>query len=414
MPNSPISEHIKDRIKTALRVPYYRQLWGDSVLTFNNLPLSNRHLFDAETISDSYAVNEKEISYCFFSSGTVSTPRMIPFTAQEWKNRAAYRAACYAQCGVRKTDKAAILLPFGPWIAGPSAQSALIELGCTSFPIGLLANEAEIEGFISIIEKHSINVLITTPSFLESFLDILEKNKKNLKLRLIITSGEYLHGELKKRAREVCYAETFSAYGSSESFIGIECRCSNGFHFDPQLILVETIDKKTNKPTKAGGRIVITNPLAEAVPLIRYELEDLGKISYSKCACGSNLPRIIWQGRESKNFVVAGAVNVYPYQIYEALAKSKFSISRCEIELLDHQSGQDLVIFNFFFKDPPEDTTQAFNELQEIINNLSIDFNDVSVSKLVSTVINIKPNTKLKYYFKKEKLYIYDKRSYIR
>ncbi|MFZ3074485.1 MAG: AMP-binding protein [Minisyncoccales bacterium] len=403
----------------ANKTPYYRKLWGNieniSDFPFEKLHLSDKKLFDSKNIKKSLAVEENQISHCYFSAGTTGHPKMIPFTEKEWRDRSFYRKRCYELAGINKKSRVAVLLPFGPWIAGPSAQSALMDLGCTVFPMGLMSDENEINGLFSIISRHNIDTIVTAPSFLQMFLGLHNKCGDKICIKKIITSGEFISIALREKIYKSFGAEVYSSYAASESFIGIECYNHDGFHYDPKYLLVETLNQNTYLPDKNTGLIVITALTSEAVPLLRYSTSDLGVIDYSPCVCGSNWPKIIWRGRAQETFVVAGAVNVYSYQIRNALSKSRVSITRCEIEIVDNGAGRDHIIFSLFTSDIISMRLNVIKrEIKQLIDNMSMDFNDGICYKIVSTEINLKHENIVDKNIKTKPIKINDHREYTR
>ncbi|MBI4138442.1 MAG: phenylacetate--CoA ligase family protein [Candidatus Wildermuthbacteria bacterium] len=400
-------------IEKARNALYYRKLWGSAAM-FKDFPLASKDLFDSRKIKESLAVNEDQVAYYYFSAGTTSNPKMIPFTEHEWVGRGKYRKECYEIATINKRDKVAILLPFGPWVAGPSAQTALFMLGCTVFPMGLLSNIDEIRERFSIFQKHNIGVVITTPSFAQRLLYVNEMLGRETRIKKIITSGEYISDTLREKLHDSFGATVYSSYASSESFIGIECSIHNGFHFDPKQLIVETIDQHTYLPTRGVGLLVITSLVSEAIPLIRYPLGDLGLIDYAQCPCGRSWPRIIWEGRVQETFKVSGGVKVHSYQIREALSKSHIPICRCKIEVSDNEMGESFVVFNLYTA--TEIGTQKhvlLEELSSLLTNMSIDFSDVVYHKIVRMSIglmyeeNAKKNMKIK-------IEVLDKQKYAR
>lgn len=380
---------IQPLIERALTTQYYSNLWAKSShQNLTELPLSDKSLFSSKDSAQSLAVDANDISYFYFSAGTTGNPKMIPFTVQEWEKRAKYRGACYANLvGLESPNKVAVLLPFGPWVAGPSAQTALLQFGCTVFPIGLLSEDEEMVGLFSIFERHKIDTLVTAPSFVQrlAYLYNKEENKPKLQIKKVVTSGEFITDSLRQKVMETFGAHIFTSYASSESFIGCECEAHSGFHYDPNEVFIETLDDNGGA-THEYGTVTITVLRSEAVPIIRYPMGDLGKIDTTPCSCGSNLPRLIWGGRGHEIFEVAGGVNVYPYQIKDALTRSDVQISRCEIDIFDNDAGKDLVVFNLFTKDQISEKQPGFAQL---LKNMSIDFNDVVHHNIVDIKVNL-------------------------
>lgn len=380
----------------AYHLTYYKKLWGDrKKLTAKNfvaLPVSDKNLFRPAEVKKSLTAGESRIAYCYFSSGTTGNPKMIPFTNKEWVERTAYRRDCYKLAGVTEKNRVAILLPFGPWIAGPSAQSALMALGCRVFLLGDLSREEEkTRGLFKIIRKHHIDTIVTVPSFLQRFLSLCKQEQQRISLQRIITSGEYLPEILRKNAQSVFGSRVYSSYGTSESFIGIECNAHNGFHYNPGEVYIETVDEKTKHITEGVGLVVITVILSSTMPIVRYNLGDLGVIKNERCSCGVAWPRIEWRGRQHETFAVAGAVNVYSYQIHMALAKSELPIHRCEIEIFDNRKGSDFLNFTIFTSVAKNLWPKRINKrLREFLENMSMDFKDVVYHKTVKLMVDLR------------------------
>jgi phenylacetate-CoA ligase len=83
----------------------------------------------------------------------------------------------------------------------------------------------------------------------------------------------------------------YNRYGSREvGCIGSEChyRCGLHLHLDKHI---EVLDLQTSKPVfDELGRVVLTLLSNGALPLIRYELADVGVLTRRRCTCGVNTP----------------------------------------------------------------------------------------------------------------------------
>jgi phenylacetate-coenzyme A ligase PaaK-like adenylate-forming protein len=55
------------------------------------------------------------------------------------------------------------------------------------------------------------------------------------------------------------------------------------------------------------------------LPLIRYDMKDLVRVTNQPCACGRTTPRIWFRGRTDDRFVLKTAVKFYSYQVDAAL-----------------------------------------------------------------------------------------------
>ncbi len=104
----------------------------------------------------------------------------------------------------------------------------------------------------------------------------------------IITSAEVLTRDDRVAIRTAWGAPVFDRYGCREaSLIAQQCRERGGLHcFEPNNY-VEIVDDE-GRPLPPGeiGRVVVTNLHNHAMPLIRYDLGDLGSFARGECECG--------------------------------------------------------------------------------------------------------------------------------
>ena len=92
--------------------------------------------------------------------------------------------------------------------------------------------------------------------------------------RAVVTVSETLDPATRQQLAEGFGAPVFDIYGSIEmGVIAWECEAHNGYHVAEDSVLMETL------PATGGGeRLVLTNLHNEAMPLIRYEVGDRGRL----------------------------------------------------------------------------------------------------------------------------------------
>jgi phenylacetate-CoA ligase len=109
----------------------------------------------------------------------------------------------------------------------------------------------------------------------------------------IISSAETLSDEMRSVIQQCFRVPVYNRYGSREvGCIASECRCRAGLHthLDKK---VEVLDLRTGKPVfDTPGRIVVTLLSNRALPLIRYDLGDIGIRTRKQCTCGMNTPML--------------------------------------------------------------------------------------------------------------------------
>jgi phenylacetate-CoA ligase len=122
----------------------------------------------------------------------------------------------------------------------------------------------------------------------------------SLNLKAVICTAEKMYPHHKKLFDEIFDCPIVDEYGSSENgIIAFQCKEGN-MHMMSDHICIEFLDEK-NEPVKTGeqGRIVITDLSSYAMPMIRYDIGDIGKSTDKKCTCGITLPLMeIVEGRK--------------------------------------------------------------------------------------------------------------------
>ena len=123
----------------------------------------------------------------------------------------------------------------------------------------------------------------------------------------VIVTAEPCTEYQRKTIEHAFGSKVFSFYGAREAgYIGVECREHNGFHLNSYGLFVEFVKKGDSQICKNDeiGRIVFTDLYNYTMPLIRYEIGDLGIPSNADCKCGSPLPLMkFFAGRETDVFV---------------------------------------------------------------------------------------------------------------
>lgn len=204
------------------------------------------------------------------------------------------------------------------------------------------------------------------PTVLELLID--EKLSGRLKINpvFIMTGGEYLSEELRKRLSDTfhCYVQT--SYSCTEGG-SVACECTNHhFHVNDDWLIIEPVDQD-NRPVPDGtlsDKILMTNLYNYTQPYIRYEVTDRVVMSHEPCGCGNRSPWLTLEGRTDDVVPFTEenrTIRVAPLAIYACL-KEVHSLQRFQI--LVHSQNQ--VEFRIV---PKNDTTkeEAFKEAEKTL-----------------------------------------------
>lgn len=115
---------------------------------------------------------------------------------------------------------------------------------------------------------------------------------RDIHFRAIIVTSEMLLPGQRSLIEEVFHAQVFNRYSSHKfSIIASDCPQLQGMHVNADALIVE-IESSALYPTGIG-RVLVTDLLNRAMPLIRYEIGDLASpLQNAACPCGRSFPRI--------------------------------------------------------------------------------------------------------------------------
>lgn len=163
-------------------------------------------------------------------------------------------------------------------------------------------------------------------------------------LRALYVGGEPLSPARRERISRTWGVPVVEEYGCTEvgSMAGT---CSAGrMHFWADRLVAEVYDPSSDTFSAEGtGHLVVTPLYREAMPLLRYQIEDAVEIRYTNCECGWHLPTIKVFGRYSQMFEGARAeINQYNmedviYRLPEEYGvmfwRARMKASRVEVEV---------------------------------------------------------------------------------
>jgi len=116
---------------------------------------------------------------------------------------------------------------------------------------------------------------------------IYENKIDDIHVDVVQTSSDTLWPEYRRVIEAAFHGKAFDVYGMAERVCSAsECDRHEGMHVDMELCLMETLDENGRQVFDKTGEIIGTNLENDAMPLIRYQVNDLGTLSTRKCSCG--------------------------------------------------------------------------------------------------------------------------------
>lgn len=217
----------------------------------------------------------------------------------------------------------------------------------------------------------------------------------------IMSAAGVLYPEVKAKIEDVFHAPVFNRYGSREvSNIACNCEKDEGLHLIPVIHYLEIVDDE-GKRVKPGtpGNIVVTLLTNYTMPLIRYQISDIGVLSDKDCSCGRGWPllekvkgrmRSIFRNKQGD--LIDGGVFIRLFYFRENI--KQFQVI---------QDSLEKIVINIVLKDKKQ-SKLAEKEFREITKSIEKIMNsDVIIKYNLVDLINLSPSGKYGYVFSKVK-----------
>jgi phenylacetate-CoA ligase len=234
-------------------------------------------------------VERGEIHSTFVTPG----PVYLPFSAADFEAVTVAQARSLASSGIRPDDIVDQTVGYQWVVGGTILHHSLEHIGCTVVPGGPGQTDLHVQSIAAL----GVTAILAFPSFLDHLLERARELGLPLPLRLASIAGEMSEGTFKQRIEREHGVKVRERYGVAEGGpVAYECEAGAGLHLDAD-VYVEFVDPDSGEPRAADDpalkEIVVTAPLRDAFPLIRFRTGDLVEaLETDRCECGSAAPRI--------------------------------------------------------------------------------------------------------------------------
>jgi phenylacetate-CoA ligase len=293
--------------------------------SFAELPfLTKAQLVSAVTPDDPYGgrlgVPRSEIHTAFVTPGPIN----LPLSRTDFDAVVVAQARSLASSGVRAEDVVDQTVGYQWVVGGTILHRSLEHIGCTVVPGGPGQTDLHIQS----ISALGVTAILAFPSFLDHVLERARELGVLLPLRLASIAGEMSEGDFKQRIEREYGVLVRERYGIAEGGpVAYECHVGAGLHLDDD-VYVEFIDPDSGAPRApddpALKEIVVTAPLREAFPLVRFRTGDLVEaLDVEPCECGSTSPRIRRVVGRASSIPRIKGMFIVPRQIEDVLRRNE-------------------------------------------------------------------------------------------
>lgn len=228
----------------------------------------------------------------------------------------------------------------------------------------------------------SQKVLLGFPSSFAALMENIDTDRNfNWNIKTILTQAEELPNQTKKRMQKIFNCPVVAIYSNQENgILGQQpVTGENYFELNTGSYFLEFLKLHSNEPAQEmeEARIVVTDLFNRAVPLIRYDTEDIGMYSYYTDERGNKrkvLNKIV--GRKADYLYSNEGERLSPYILITMMWKHK-GIRQCQII----QEDLDKVTLKVVYRDNSlkmKIEKELSKELKEVFGtDTKITFNNV-------------------------------------
>ncbi|WP_224363922.1 phenylacetate--CoA ligase family protein [Hyalangium versicolor] len=332
--NSPAHAFPRQQLAEALlraqAAPYYEgrlpRVEKLDRLSWEQLPLTRKEDLRAAYPFGLLAVPQSQLSTYHESSGTSGHPISSFFTERDWEDI----LSRFLRNGVRlcREDMVLIKTPYALVTTAHQMHGAARSVGATIVPADNRSANMPYSRVLRLLHDLPVTVAWCMPTEVLLWAYAARRSGRAPArdfpwLRNFLVAGEPLSAA--KRAHlEALWGgkRVLVDYGSTETG-SLAGECAQGrLHLWSDRLYFEVRDPQTGGFSEQGtGSLVVTPLFRQAMPLIRYDLEDVVEISHAPCACGQALPTVRVLGRKA-SVMSAGARAFSTVELEEAFYAS--------------------------------------------------------------------------------------------
>jgi phenylacetate-CoA ligase len=294
---------LKQLLKQAdTNVPYYHDLFKKqnlnpehitSIKELDKLPILTKEIVN-KNFTNLYARNyPKNKLILSTTSGSTGIPMKF-YIDPKWQAcniSAAYRAWGWA--GYKIGDKMITLWGAQQDASGTRMIDRIREnLMRKKYLDAFELTDENMAAYVKAINGYKPKIINSYASAIAVFSEYLKR--KDIKIhrpKAILTTADMLYPPQRKSIEDAFGCDVFDYYsGRDTSFQAAECPEHSGYHMSIENAVVEFMNDHEHISPGETGKIILTDLCNYAMPLIRYEIGDLGSPSDEQCSCGRCLP----------------------------------------------------------------------------------------------------------------------------
>lgn len=148
-------------------------------------------------------------------------------------------------------------------------------------------SSAGLPGLVQSIRRIKPAFLMCYTSSLRLLARYCLSTGESLRIPAVVPLAELVTEMHREEFREAFGAETLEVYGAREATgMAVECRIHSGLHVQEDAFHLEFTRSGAPVPAGTAGEILVTDLVNRTMPLIRYQIGDVGQAQSQPCRCG--------------------------------------------------------------------------------------------------------------------------------
>lgn len=367
-----------------LNVPFYKRTWSaagirpDAIQTpadFKKIPILTKkeiQNYRDELIAPQFPKNNLIKNA---TGGSTGEPLQFFTTTSRETYHAAAMALNYKWAGLHLGDKMAMLWGSSFDISKAHAMHERLKNALLRRKLLLAFNlsEQQLELYTNVLRDFKPRVLIGYVSALIRFAQFLEeRNIHDIQIPSIITGAETLYPYQRTIFEQAFHGRVFNRYGGRDSgAVAAECPEQHQLHINSEIVYVESLPNQ---------HLIITDLYNDAMPFIRYDVEDIGSVSMESCLCGRPTPLLVNLVGREHDIIVTRQGNAVPGEFFPHLFKDFRGIQQFQIIQDNPERLTMKIVKGSTFKKTDIDTVVA--KTKKYLGDISITIEYVPVIEI--------------------------------
>ena len=321
----------------AEQVPFYQTRLSEWDGTLVSLPILTKqevqhHLDDL--LSSTHDPAHTKVGY---TGGSTGAPVAYYYDEEKIEKMRGGQYRSFMQCGWQPGDRVLQL-----WGAAQDLSSTSLLarwIAAEETVAAAIFDEATLHYWYQRLIQYRPSVVRGYPSILAALANFMIDQQLPPPSTLLgcFSTAEVLYPHQRSNIEQALECKVYNQYGSRE-IPNISCECAHGNqHIFTDLVAVESVEQE------GEPQLLITSLTNRLMPMIRYQIGDLGRLLDEPCSCGSPFPLMEMEVCRSNDLIQApNGRQIYPSWLIHLLD---------EIEGIEqfqfHQPSQERLLLQF-------------------------------------------------------------------